>query len=258
MSYLHEFCVEPWPASYYVAAYGNRWRAQTFTPSIAHNIVSCQFSMARVGSPGTVTIALKATGVGGIPTGEDLTTGTVDGNGFSTSYEWREILLTPYALSANTKYVLIIKALNGDADNCIRIDIVNGVGTQYTRGEYYYTIDSGVYWYTQEWDLLFKEYGDVPAGQGYIWGETTKIHWIDENGVEQSNQGALVAAGSNPEGTLWFESDYLHYIDELGDERRILGVATGVTGQPKGTLWVEGANVHGIDDDGDEVYIAGA
>ncbi len=96
----------------------------------------------------------------------------------------------------------------------------------------------------------------VTGLKGCIWQETTKTHFIDENQAEQSFEGALVAAGSNPKGTIWAELTKFHYIDEEGDERSKEGTATGDTG-PKGTIFIEGANFHGIDAEGDERYIGG-
>ena len=96
---------------------------------------------------------------------------------------------------------------------------------------------------------------------GTVWQETTKLHWIDENGAEQSKEGTYVTTPGN-KAFLWWETFlgfYLRYIDETNtDERRLPGTLTGVVGQPKGTIWVEGADLHGIDEGGDEVYTEGA
>ncbi len=92
---------------------------------------------------------------------------------------------------------------------------------------------------------------------GYIWEEDTKTHLVAEDGSEQSFEGTLVAAGSNPEGSIFAETTYFHSIDEEGDERRTEGVATGDTG-PKGTIFTETDKFHVLDESaGAERTIAG-
>ncbi len=60
------------------------WMAQTFTPSTAHKITSVKLPLYRWGSPGTITVSIKATDGNGHPTGDDLCLGTTDGN----ALEW--------------------------------------------------------------------------------------------------------------------------------------------------------------------------
>ena len=108
-------------------------------------------------------------------------------------------------------------------------------------------------------------YTTVPGtgSEGYVWQETTKLHWIDENGAEQSKEGTVISTSETPAppANLWFENfltSQLLYVDmSTTGRKRLDGVATGVTGQPKGTIWVEGADLHGIDETGAEIYIEG-
>ena len=101
------------------------------------------------------------------------------------------------------------------------------------------------------------------AEKGTIWQEGTKLHWIDENGAEQSKEGTVITTSETPAppANLWFQNfltSQLLYVDmSTTGRKRLDGVATGVTGQPKGTIWVEGADLHGIDETGAEVYIQG-
>ena len=95
--------------------YGRYWKGQTFTigntgANENHNITSVKLKLFRQGSPGMLTVHIRATS-GGKPTGSDLTSGTTDGNTLTTAYagEWREIALTPYELSANTQYAQIVQ-----------------------------------------------------------------------------------------------------------------------------------------------------
>ena len=114
---------------------------------------------------------------------------------------------------------------------------------------------------TQVWVVI--TYTLLEGLVGTVWQETTKLHWIDENGAEQSKEGTAISASESPAppANLWFENfltSQLLYVDmSTTGRKRLDGVATGVVGQPKGTIWIEGADLHGIDFDGDEVYIEG-
>ncbi|MBA7570878.1 hypothetical protein ES708_12634 [subsurface metagenome] len=97
--------------------YGIYWRAQTFTPSIAHKIASVRLKLLRYGSPGTITVSIRATDENGHPTGGDLCSGTTNGNTLPThpSAEWREITLgAGYDLDADTMYAIVVRALDSD------------------------------------------------------------------------------------------------------------------------------------------------
>jgi len=93
-------------------AYSNYWVAQTFTVgATGHTVTSVKLLLCRAGSPGTVTVSIRATD-GTHPTGTDLTSGTIDGNSLTTNSAgaWYEIVLTEYPLSANTKYAIVVQA----------------------------------------------------------------------------------------------------------------------------------------------------
>lgn len=138
--------------------YGAEWAAQTFTPSTTHTIISMRFWLLRVGSPGTVSLVIKAVDVDGKPTGADLASGTTNGNNFSTSIREEEITLgAGTKLTASTKYVSILKATSGDASNLcqVRIDLS---GT-YAGGGTVWTYNSGVDWTLYGYDLQFEEFG---------------------------------------------------------------------------------------------------
>jgi len=60
--------------------YNITWYAQTFTPSVAHTITSVKLLLYRTGSPGTVTVSIRATDGSGHPIGSDLCSGTTNGD----------------------------------------------------------------------------------------------------------------------------------------------------------------------------------
>lgn len=145
----------------YVALDGNTWFAQTFTPSIAHPITSVKLKLARGGTPGTITVGIRATS-GGQPTGSDLCFGTTNGNtlpGFGVGFEWRGITLgSGYSLSAGTTYAIVVRAPNGDFNNslCWQSD---SPGT-YAGGTGRRSLNSGSSWTLFNVDFGFEEYGD--------------------------------------------------------------------------------------------------
>jgi hypothetical protein len=129
---------------------GNRgsaacWQAQTFSVGASgHAVNKVKMLAYRVGSPGTFTLSIRATS-GGLPTGSDLTSGSVNANLWSTSPTWIEIPVTGYSLSANTKYAIVCRSSVGDADNyfCWRCDTTSPT---YTGGNRAYSLDSGSSW----------------------------------------------------------------------------------------------------------------
>lgn len=93
------------------------WKAQTFTVGDAYTINRVRVKIYRLGSPGTITVSIRAT-TEGVPSGADLTSGTTSGNTLTDSDagEWRSISLTDYELSASTAYAIVIRG-GVDASN---------------------------------------------------------------------------------------------------------------------------------------------
>lgn len=155
---------------------GINWYAQTFTPSVAHKITSVKLKLYRTGSPGEITLSIRATS-GNHPTGADLCSGTTDGDTLTTDTagEWREITLgAGYDLVAGTKYAIVVRVLTGDIDNKAhwRWDATS---PSYTRGNLELSLNSGSSWtsYTGH-DLMFEEYGEKPITIG-VTASATKV-----------------------------------------------------------------------------------
>lgn len=139
--------------------YGIYWEAQTFISVGQHNITSVKLKMRRVGSPGTLTVGIRATSEG-LPTGSDLTSGTINANTFTSDYpgQWYEITLTSYQLSSNTKYAIVCRATSGNLVNKVVWRAESG-GT-YESGSDCVSLDSGVSWIAlSSYDLMFEEWG---------------------------------------------------------------------------------------------------
>jgi len=145
----------------------SQWYAQTFTigtvgPNKNHNITSVKLKLYRSGSPGTFTVGIRETDANGHPTGSDLTSGTIDGDSLTTDTNgaWYEISLTPYELTAGTKYAIVARAPSGSSSKYVswRVDSTN---PSYTGGNMEYSNDSGSSWSTDtSRDLMFEEYGE--------------------------------------------------------------------------------------------------
>lgn len=138
--------------------YSSDYIGQTFTPSYPHTIRGVRLLLYRLagGSPGTVTVSIRAT-AGGVPTGADLAVGTTDGNTLPTGspYEWREITFSsPLALTAATMYAICVTSPGLQNANRLnwRIDATapayaGGTGLSYADPN----------WSTTACDNLFRE-----------------------------------------------------------------------------------------------------
>lgn len=144
------------------------WRAQTFTPSTAHYITEVKLFLFRVGTIGDITVGIRAT-TGGHPSGSDLTSGTYDGTllasgadgDWATSAAWVTITLTPYQLTASTKYAIVVSIVGGDVNNELRYGVDESTPT-YTDGNLEHSSNSGA---EDSWaalttvDWMFEERG---------------------------------------------------------------------------------------------------
>jgi hypothetical protein len=138
---------------------GVEWKGQTFTPLKKHRITSVKLKMRRFGSPGTVTVSIRATS-GGVPVGEDLCSGTIDGNTLTTATGGAvyEISLGDGAiLKAGVQYAIVARAPSGDGSNYVTIYASDNT---YPRGTEVYSSNSGSTWERQSsYDLYFEDWG---------------------------------------------------------------------------------------------------
>lgn len=147
----------------YVEFTNTSWQAQTFTigatgQDITHKLTSLTLLLHKDGSPGTITVSIRATDGEGKPTGADLSTGTTDGNTLIYEPSWREISMSPYTLQAGTKYAIVIRA--SAPMGCFVVS-----GDEYAGGFIYSSNNSGSTWYVINYtDGIFREYGDLIGG----------------------------------------------------------------------------------------------
>ena len=143
--------------------YGVLWKAQTFTPATAHTITSVKLKLYRVGSPGTITVGIRATS-SGKPTGNDLCSGTYDGNSITTNIAgaWYEITFgAGYNLSAGTVYAIVVRATSANGSTSYVEWRMDGSSSTYSGGQYYSSGDSGSTWDgTSSYDFMFEDWGN--------------------------------------------------------------------------------------------------
>jgi hypothetical protein len=128
--------------------YGTTVAAQTFTTSATtqYSVTSVRLEMLRVLTPGTVTVSVRRAS-GGVPTGVDLTSGTINGDSLSTSPQWYDIqMTTETSLELNSSYAIVVSAASGDAANyvCWRYASAGG----YAGGNGATSTDGGITWST--------------------------------------------------------------------------------------------------------------
>jgi hypothetical protein len=140
----------------YATVYGTLWRAQSFA-WFGGIISSVQLKLYKIGSPGTLTVSIRAES-GGVPTGSDLTSGTIDGDALTTDTngEWYSIDLPDYDASAGT-YTIVARATAGSVGNEVAWR-KKDVG-DYADGVASYSDDSGATWTTTGSDMVFKVLG---------------------------------------------------------------------------------------------------
>jgi len=144
-------------------AYGTNWIAYFFQAESDHNIREIQLYMTRTGSPGTVIVSLYPNESTGnfkpIIGGGALIIGNTNGNTLPTSGgEWRTFSIASYSLINGTWYSIVVKALGGNISNYAKWW---GTNEDVLPNQWrHYSIDSGINWYSGQFDLTYKIYGN--------------------------------------------------------------------------------------------------
>ena len=142
-----------------------QWFGQTFTPLEDYTVGKVVAYLSKGATIGILTAAIRATDGEGKPTGEDLAIGTTDGDTLLdfTTFEWREIELTPYELKQGIKYALILRAPEASKTSacywkCTQYD------TAYPRGQFTYSTNSGSSWTLLTIDSNFQVWSAEQEG----------------------------------------------------------------------------------------------
>lgn len=158
------------------SCYSSGWRAQTFTPSIAHTIKSVKLKLHRSSTAYTLTVGIYATS-SGLPTGSALCSGTLAGSSVTTDSAgaWYEITLGSGAsLAAGTKYAIVISYSSGSINWVMNIHADTSSPT-YSGGNVCYSSNSGDSWSAiTAYDFQFEDWGDAVGG----WSNIAKFNGI--------------------------------------------------------------------------------
>lgn len=150
--------------------YDVNWRAMTFVAGASYDISAIKLELLRKGSGGgDLEVAIRATS-GGVPTGADLTSGSILANSVVVdSWGWHGINVTEYGLTEGVRYAIIVRTTSGDGANNIRWGYNNGGAYD---GQLCASSDSGATWplsYAFR-DCMFEIYEDV-----YFYAEGTLV-----------------------------------------------------------------------------------
>jgi hypothetical protein len=100
--------------------YGTTWGFQSWTTTSAYTITDVALYCYKFGSPGNITVSIRAVDENGKPTGGDLCSVTVADSvisAFPTRTWYTFTFSTSYALSDATKYAIVFRATSGNASN---------------------------------------------------------------------------------------------------------------------------------------------
>lgn len=140
------------------------WLAQTFTAESNHSVSSVKIYVKDETKTGAVWVSIRATTVGGVPTGSDLCSGYFTTPGNNTWYWGEATMGTPYNLTSGTKYAICVRATGSNVMDWGD----DATSPSYSGGAYFYSSTSGSSWSDQDTnkDLHFEIWGDV-SSQAY-------------------------------------------------------------------------------------------
>lgn len=146
--------------------HGTQWYYQTFTTTSAYSITGVALNCWKFGSPGNITVSIRAVDDNGKPTDEDLAAVTVADSVISvlpTLLYYTFTFASSYTLSDATKYAIVARAPSGDGGNYFQA--LGHGGSEYANGGSAISVDSGSSWGAESTttDANFKTYGETPV-----------------------------------------------------------------------------------------------
>lgn len=150
-----------------VHMFGNNWIGQSFT--VGNTGTNENFELTYVKlliykalTPGTFNVYLRAVDAAHLPTGGNLSSGTINGDTLTTNTagEWKQINMSAYECQASTEYAIVCETPDGTGTG----DDVNwrcdASSPGYTGGRGSYSSNDGVTWNDYSAiDCLFEVYG---------------------------------------------------------------------------------------------------
>lgn len=256
---------------------GVQWKSQSFTASAGYDAGGVRLMMWRKGTPGTVTVSLKAAS-GHAPTGAALASGTFDGDTLPTypNQTWTKVTFdSPYTLVDSTEYCLEVKATSGDAYNNAQW-MADSTTPSYPNGAYAYSDDSGSSWTVDtSYDCMFDVLEDGETEPGRYIQLTASADIFDANHVGalwqlrhlvdsvsmSGNWSQTLASDANSQSiTVYEDQEWSFYttgtwmgtvtIQRSGDS----GTTWQDVGQPFTTRFGPNAQMSGAETEDDALY----
>ncbi len=144
------------------------WLAQIFKASSSYKMESVKLLFFRSGSPGNITVSIRAAEEDGIvagryrPTEGDLVAKTISGTSFAdTTKMWVEFTFAaPYSLTSGTRYAIVLRI--ADDGGGLMQWYQDGSSPTYTDGNRSRSTNSGSTWNSlTTLDFMFEVYSNL-------------------------------------------------------------------------------------------------
>lgn len=194
--------------------------AQTFTPSVSHNVTAVNLKLTKTGSGsvGTVYADLYATS-GGKPTGSSLASGNISGSEvLLNNWVWHEFIFeSSYNVIDSTMYAIVLTKTDSEQ----LMWWCDGDGG-YASGSFWKYTTELEDWYDMDAeygaDLVFQELGGSGEAPSVATLNATDIEWNEDfNWFEATLNGKVLDDGGDPPSVGF-------YYREVGGEWSWAGV----------------------------------
>lgn len=196
---------------------------QIFTALETYKITSIRTLMCEVGTPADMTVGIYSLS-GGYPDALLTSGATIHAGDISTSYEWYEVALTPYTLTAGVQYAIVFTSDCADYSNEYRWACDSSSPT-YTGGAWIYKRSGS--WGTSDIDFMFETVGEYGIGE-FLWKNTSDSvnksinpTWIGKSMLAPSTEPVLLQiynrtialkdyfnTGNDNEASVGYEASY--------------------------------------------------
>ena len=137
---------------------GQTWHATKITPTLSHSVTYIRLYLHHVvGTPGPMTVSIKAIDVNGHPTGPDLCSGDLDTTLLTVTGWYSITMTTPENLISGITYAIVARCPAGTGADYVYwySGAVSG-----GNGKWEKSSDSGITWYSYTaYTLTFEVYG---------------------------------------------------------------------------------------------------
>ena len=138
--------------TYDFVAYGSRWGAQSFKPTL-DTLTRVELFVGKTGSPNNMIVSIRDN-----PYGNDLTGVSVPAGNIPTSSGWVSFDFPDLSVTSGSTYYIIARTGGSSYSQCYKIGF--SLGNPYALGSLWYSGNAGSNWikYTM-YDFCFRTYG---------------------------------------------------------------------------------------------------